>query len=110
MAELDAMLRMLYGTPDADPEVLRLLAVNGSGDEDALTLDEFVQVKGSLFREMLGLGVSQNLRGAGNGVGVARIEPSQLCIGSCSTKENTQMQHHKRCTLFVHMPRHYDKV
>eukprot|EP00752_Nemacystus_decipiens_P002610 g2443.t1 len=44
MAELDAMIRMLYGTADADPEVVRLLAVNGSGDEDALTFDEFLQV------------------------------------------------------------------
>ena len=44
MAELDAMLRMLYGSVDADPEVLGMLAVNGSGDEDALTFDEFLQV------------------------------------------------------------------
>lgn len=44
MAELDAMLRMLYGSTDADPEVLKVLAVNGSEDEDALTFDEFLQV------------------------------------------------------------------
>lgn len=44
MAELDAMIRMLYGSADADPEVLRLLAVNGSADEDALTFNEFLQV------------------------------------------------------------------
>ncbi|CAM9426212.1 unnamed protein product, partial [Pylaiella littoralis] len=43
MAELDSMLRMLYGTPDADPEVLKALAINGAEDEDALTFDEFVQ-------------------------------------------------------------------
>lgn len=44
MAELDAMIRMLYGSAEAEAEVLRLLAVNGSGDEDALTFDEFLQV------------------------------------------------------------------
>lgn len=44
MAELDAMLRMLYGSQDADPELLKLLAINGSGDDDALTFDEFLQV------------------------------------------------------------------
>ncbi|CAM9895609.1 unnamed protein product [Ectocarpus sp. 4 AP-2014] len=43
MAELDAMVRMLYGSPDADPDLLKALAVNGSGDEDALTFDEFLQ-------------------------------------------------------------------
>ncbi|CAN0163265.1 unnamed protein product, partial [Ectocarpus sp. 13 AM-2016] len=43
MAELDAMVRMLYGSPDADPDLLKSLAVNGSGDEDALTFDEFLQ-------------------------------------------------------------------
>eukprot|EP00903_Cladosiphon_okamuranus_P019985 g18360.t1 len=43
MAELDAMIRMLYGSAEADPDVLRLLAVNGSGDDDALTFDEFLQ-------------------------------------------------------------------
>lgn len=44
MAELDAMIRMLYGSAEADPEVVQLLAVNGSGDEDALTFEEFLQV------------------------------------------------------------------
>lgn len=44
MAELDAMLRMLHGSPEADAELLRLLAVHGSEDEDALTFDEFLQV------------------------------------------------------------------
>lgn len=46
MAELDAMVRMLYGSPDADPDLMKTLAVNGSGDEDALTFDEFLQVPG----------------------------------------------------------------
>lgn len=45
MAELDAMIRMLYGSAEADPEVLRLLAVNGSGDDDALTFKEFLEVR-----------------------------------------------------------------
>lgn len=44
MAELDAMIRMLYGSAEADPGVLRLLAVNGDGDNDSLTFDEFLQV------------------------------------------------------------------
>eukprot|EP00904_Undaria_pinnatifida_P011356 jgi/Undpi1/7350/HiC_scaffold_22.g09823.m1 len=44
MAELDAMLRMLYGSPEADPDLLKLLAINGEGDEDALSFDEFAQV------------------------------------------------------------------
>ncbi|CAM9217683.1 unnamed protein product [Hapterophycus canaliculatus] len=43
MAELDAMIRMLHGSPDADPDLLKLLAVNGSADEDALTFEEFLQ-------------------------------------------------------------------
>lgn len=44
MPELDAMLRMLYASQDADPELLALLGVNGTGDEDALTFDEFLVV------------------------------------------------------------------
>lgn len=94
MAELDAMLRMLYGTPDADPEVLKLLAVNGSGDEDALTFEEFVQVTGPLLREMLGLGVLLVYGVPRIEAGVALIEPSYLSKGRCSTEENSQMQHH----------------
>ncbi|CAM9446134.1 unnamed protein product, partial [Ascophyllum nodosum] len=43
MAELDAMLRMLYASREADPDLLQLLAINGSGDEDTLTFDEFLQ-------------------------------------------------------------------
>ena len=44
MAELDAMLRMLYGSPEADPDLLRFFAINGDGDEDSLAFDEFAQV------------------------------------------------------------------
>lgn len=44
MAELDAMLRMLYGSKEADPDLLKLLAIHGSDDEDALTFAEFLQV------------------------------------------------------------------
>lgn len=44
MAELDAMQRMLCASPDADPELLELLAVNGRADEDALSFEEFLQV------------------------------------------------------------------
>lgn len=48
MAELDAMLRMLYGSPEADPDLLRFFAINGDGDEDCLAFDEFAQVGRSL--------------------------------------------------------------
>ena len=48
MAELDAMLRMLYGSPEADPDLVKIFAINGDGDEDALSFDEFAQVGGSL--------------------------------------------------------------
>lgn len=44
MAELDAMLRMLYGSLEADSDLLKMLAINGNGDEDALTFDEFCEV------------------------------------------------------------------
>ena len=56
MAELDAMLRMLYASREADPDLLQLLAINGSGDEDTLTFDEFSQVCGSfcIYREARG--------------------------------------------------------
>lgn len=49
MAELDAMVRMLYGSPDADPDLMKALAVNGSGDEDSLTFEEFLQVLRGFF-------------------------------------------------------------
>lgn len=53
MAELDAMLRMLYGSPEADPDLLQIFAINGDGDEDALAFDEFAQVGRSLYRAVL---------------------------------------------------------
>lgn len=55
MAELDAMLRMLYGSPDADPGLLELLAVNGSDDGDVLTFDDFLQVCRCFFAVRLTL-------------------------------------------------------
>ncbi|CAM9561049.1 unnamed protein product, partial [Sphacelaria rigidula] len=44
MPEFDAMIRMLYATEDADPDLVRLLAINGSGDEDELSFQEFLGV------------------------------------------------------------------
>lgn len=44
MPEFDAMLRMLYASQDADLNLVKLLAVNGSDDEDELSFDEFVAV------------------------------------------------------------------
>lgn len=55
MAELDAMIRMLHGSPDADPELLRMLAVNGSADEDALAFEEFLQVWSPSFSSLVGV-------------------------------------------------------
>lgn len=45
MPEFDAMLRMLYASQDADPNLVKLLAVNGSGDEDELSFQEFLAVR-----------------------------------------------------------------
>lgn len=56
MAELDAMLRMLHGSTEADPDLLRILAVNGSNDEDALTFDEFLKVYGRFLGQLPGFG------------------------------------------------------
>lgn len=53
MAELDAMLRMLYDSPEANPDLLQIFAIHGDGDEDALAFDEFAQVGRSLYRAVL---------------------------------------------------------
>lgn len=45
MPELDAMLRMLSGSEEADRELLKLLGVNGSGDEDAMAFEELLAVR-----------------------------------------------------------------
>lgn len=49
MPEFDAMLRMLYASQDADPDLVRLLAVNGSGDADELSFEEFLAVSKTIF-------------------------------------------------------------
>lgn len=44
MPELDALLRMLYASEKANPALLTLLGIHGSGDQDLLSYGEFLEV------------------------------------------------------------------
>lgn len=74
MPELDAMLRMLYASEDADPKLLMLLGVNGSSDENALTFQEFLAVR-RRNALVIHLGLTERYIAAAQRMGVQKSVP-----------------------------------